>query len=78
MAEVYDWVGSLSLTPEHFQLLDYRGQVFLPCQLASEAHNVLLYMKEHINTSNLEDDEVNFVGFGVNDLDTFDDTLPLD
>lgn len=52
--------------------------MFLPCQLASEAHNVLLYMKEHINTPNLEDDEVNFVGFGVNDLDTFDDTLPLD
>ena len=35
MSDVYDWVGSLSLTPEHFQLLNFRGEVFLPSKLTS-------------------------------------------
>ena len=30
MACVYDWVGSLSIIPEHFQLLDYAGRMLLP------------------------------------------------
>ena len=30
MVAVYDWVGSLSLHPEHFELIDYNGKVVVP------------------------------------------------
>lgn len=37
MACVYDWVGSLSIIPEHFQLLDYAGRMLLPSQPVKQA-----------------------------------------
>ena len=65
MACVYDWVGSLSLIPEHFQLLGYAGMMLLPSQAVKEAARTTLYMSETMSTLPLEDDEeVTFVGFG--------------
>lgn len=66
MASVYDWVGSLSLIPEHFQLLDYAGKLLLPPQPLAELKNTTLYMREAMTTPPLEDEEVSFLGFGGN------------
>lgn len=46
MNVVYDWVGSLNLTPEHFTLADYKSQVFAKDQLVADASTILLYMRE--------------------------------
>ena len=64
MACAYDWVGSLSLIPEQFQLLDYAGKLLLPSQPVTEVKNTTLYMREAMSTPSLEDDEVTFLGFG--------------
>lgn len=66
MACVYDWVGSLSLIPEHFQLLDYAGKLLLPPQPLTELKNTTLYMSEAMTTPCLDDEEVSFLGFGGN------------
>lgn len=64
MACAYDWVGSLCLIPEQFQLLDYAGKLLLPSQPVTEVKNTTLYMREALSTPSLEDDEVTFLGFG--------------
>ena len=64
MACAYDWVGSLSLIPEQFQLLDYAGKLLLPSQPVTEVKNTTLYMREAMSTPSLEADEVTFLGFG--------------
>ena len=71
VACVYYWVGSLSLIPEHFQLLDYTGMMLLPSQAVKETAHTTLYMSETMSTPPLEDDEeVTFVGFGnISDSD---------
>ena len=74
MACVYDWVGSLSIVPEHFQLLDYAGRMLLPSQPVKEARNTTLYMSEAMSTPPLEDEEVTFLGFGLNDWEPIPST----
>ena len=80
MTAVYDWVGSLSLTPEHFRLCLFDGKCLLPLEPVKVAQRTMLYMSECGNVPNLleEDDEINFHGFGdtCNQV-TLDDTLPL-
>lgn len=75
MACVYDWVGSLSLTPENFQLLDYAGKLLLPSQPLKQAQNTTLYMREVISAPPLEeeDDEVTFLGFGDSEFEPWAD-----
>lgn len=63
MACVYDWVGSLSIIPENFQLLDYAGRMLLPSQPVKQAENTTLYMSEAMSTPHLEDEEVTFFVF---------------
>lgn len=78
MACVYDWVGSLSLIPEHFQLLDYTGMVLLPSQAVKEAAHITLYMSETVSTPPLEDhEEVTFPAFAINDWNPFADADSL-
>ena len=72
MACVYDWVGSLSLTPEHFQLLDYAGKM-LPSQPLQQAQNTTLYMTKVNLTPALDDGEVTFLGFGSNEWEPLAD-----
>lgn len=78
MACVYDWVGSLSLIPEHFQLLDYTGMMLLPSQVVKEAAHTTLNMTETMSTPPLEDhEEVTFLGFGINDWNPIADADSL-
>ena len=74
MACVYDWVGSLSIIPEHFQLLDYAGRMLLPSQPVKQAKNTTLYMSEAMSTPPLEDEEVTFLGFGMNEWEPLADS----
>lgn len=46
MNAVYDWVGSLSLTPEHFNLTDFEANTFEVEQSVRDASSVVLYMRE--------------------------------
>lgn len=46
MSAVYDWVGSLSLTPEHFVLTDFEANVFAEDQPITDVSSVVLYMRE--------------------------------
>lgn len=80
MTAVYDWVGSLSLMPEHFRLCLFDGKCLLPSEPVQVAQRTMLYMSECENIPNLleEDDEINFHGFGDTcDQVTLDDTLAL-
>lgn len=78
MACAYDWVGSLSLIPEHFQLFDYTGMMLLPSQAVKEAAHTTLYMTETMSTPPLEDhEEVTFLGFGINDWNPIADADSL-
>ena len=74
MACVYDWVGSLSIIPEHFQLLDYAGRMLLPSQPVKQAKNTTLCMSEAMSTPPLDDEEVTFLGFGINEWEPLDDS----
>ena len=76
MASVYDWVGSLSIIPEHFQLLEYAGML-LPSQPVKQAKNTTLCMSEAMSTAPLEDEEVTFLGFASNEWERLDDNFLL-
>lgn len=82
MAAVYDWVGSLCLTPEQFRLCGFDGKCLLPSSSVQVAARTMLYMSECDNAPNLlveGDDDVNFQGFGdTYDELSLDDTLPFD
>ena len=82
MAAVYDWVGSLCLTPEQFRLCGFDGKCLLPSSSVQVAERTTLYMSECDNAPNLlveGDDDVNFQGFGdTYDELSLDDTLPFD
>ena len=79
MSHVYDWVGSLSILPEYFQLCGFDGKCLLPSESVTVADKQMLYMTESKGMPNLdeEDPEINFRGFG-NCEHNYDDTLPLE
>ena len=66
MTPVYDWMGSLSLMPEHFRPCLFDGKCLLPSEPVQVAQRTMLYMSECENVPNLleEDAEINFHGFG--------------
>ena len=71
---VYDWVGSLSLTPEYFTLSTHTGVDLSPSVPISAIDKVMLYMTEREESPNYPEEDVNFLGYGtVSSL--FDDTL---
>ena len=74
MACVYDWVGSLSIIPVHFQLLDYAGRMLLPSQPVKQAKNTTLCMSEAMLRPPFEDKEVTILGFGINEWEPLDDS----
>lgn len=67
MMHVYDWVGSLSTKPEHFEIVNYGGKVVLPHeQIEAGVFNM------RVSDSPLQmsqDGEVAFLGFGVHKKD---------
>lgn len=77
MQSVYDWVGSLSLLPMHFELSDFNGHVHLPGQNVTDCEKTTLNMTDTETTPSLEDKDVNWKGFGSASNEN-DDTLPLD
>ena len=62
MIDVYNWAGSLSLQPEHFQLVAYNEVVYPSDDIYSTALNL-----KEINSAMLlsQDGEVTFGGFAV-------------
>ena len=76
MWSVYDWVGSLSLLPPYFELSDFRGQVLRPEQSVMEGEKSTLNMSASECTPSLDDEEIDFKGFGTTEENN-DDTLPL-
>ena len=82
MNQVYDWVGSLSLLPEHFRLVyPLSGEVVLPERPVTEAANCVLCMNESEEPLSLvhDDPEISAVGFSgdsVPSIDTVPEFLP--
>ena len=76
MLSVYDWVGSPSLLPPYFELSDFRGQVLRPEQSVVEGDKSTLNMSASESTPGLDDDDIDFKGFGTTQKNN-DDTLPL-
>jgi len=77
MSAVYDWVGSLSMTPEHFRICAFDGKALLPSESVQVAERTMLYMAETDDGPDLsEDPEINFLGFGSG-KPKLDDTLPM-
>jgi len=46
MSHVYDWVGSLSILPEYFQLCGFDGKYLLPSDSVTVADKQMLYTTE--------------------------------
>ncbi|PFX18413.1 hypothetical protein AWC38_SpisGene17223 [Stylophora pistillata] len=76
MWSVYDWVGSLSLLPPYFELSDFRGQVLRPEQSVMEGEKSTLNMSASECTPSLDDEEIDFKGFGTTEVNN-EDTLAL-
>ena len=82
MNQVYDWVGSLSLLPEHFRLVyPLSGEVVLPERPVTEAANCVLCMNESEEPLSLvhDDPEISAIGFSgdsVPSIDTVPEFLP--
>ena len=77
MLSVYEWVGSQSLLPLHFELSDFRGQVLRPEQSVMDGDKTTLNMSVSESTPSLEDEDIDFKGFGTAEGNNYD-TLPLD
>ena len=78
MMSVYDWVGSRSLLPIHFELSSYQGQVFMPEQSVVDIDNLTLNMVGCEATPGLGDDEISFMGYGCLGEADKNDTIPFD
>lgn len=61
MNAVYDWVGSLSLTPEHFTLTDFVASRFEEEQSVRDASSVVLYMRGRCDDDDDDDDLPKFM-----------------
>lgn len=78
MLSVYDWVGSLSLVPMHFELGNTQGVKYMPEQSVHEAKLHALHMIECEPTPNITDDDVTSKGLGGSNEDNNDDTITLE
>ena len=74
MAAVYDWIGSLSLVPENFELLSQPGIVVSPAEPVTVVDRTTINMTSSNSTPNMADDsDIQFRGFG--DLPEVGDTI---
>ena len=66
VAAVYDWIGSLQLSPVYFSLCTASGDVLDPSLLAEDAEGKVLFMEPRDDPIPLCDDdlEIIFKGFG--------------
>jgi len=72
---VYNWIGSLELSPEHFSLCIKPGEVISPEDYVQNYHSRVLFMMELQKP--LEEHEVNFKGsVDYYFSHSLDDTLP--
>ena len=79
MAQVYDWIGSLQLVPEYFQLLSpVSGLVLLPEEPVTHAANCVLNMCEVEDPLSLVhgDSEINAFGFAETFLEDTSANFP--
>lgn len=76
MWSVYDWVASLSLLPPYFELSDFRGQVLRSEQSVIEGEKSTLNTSASECTPSLDDEKIDFKGFGTTEENN-DDTLSL-
>ena len=74
---IYDWVGSLSLTPQYFTLSSFSEPVVNPSLPVESVDRVMLAMAECTEAPAYPDEEVLFQGFGENPADAYVD-YPLD
>ena len=74
---IYDWVGSLSLTPQYFTLSSFSEPVVNPSLPVESVDRVMLAMAECTEAPAYPDEEVLFQGFGENPADA-DVDYPLD
>lgn len=70
---VYDWIGSLSLTPEHFTLSTHSAVDVSPSVPILAIDKVMLYMTAK-ESPNYPEDEITFLGYG-SELSLLDDTV---
>lgn len=61
---VYDWIGSMSLIPEHFTLSTHSAVEIGPSIPIRAIDKVMLYMTERDESLNYPEDEVTFLGYG--------------
>ena len=78
---IYDWVGSLSLTPQYFTLSFFSEPVVDPSLPIESVDRVMLAVAECTEAPAYPDEEVLFQGFGENPADayvdyTLDATVP--
>lgn len=66
MLAVYDWVGSHSLLPPYFQLSSFDGHVYTPEESVVNGSNSTLNMTETESSPGIDDEDIEFMGFGSN------------
>ena len=75
---VYDWVGSLSLTPEYFTLSMPDNANLNPCLPIETVDRVMLCMSECDECPPFPDEDVYFQGFGSMSSESLDSTAECD
>ncbi|XP_068677159.1 uncharacterized protein [Montipora foliosa] len=70
---IYDWVGSLSLTPQYFTLSSFSEPVVNPSLPVESVDRLMLAMAEFTEAPAYPDEEVLFQGFGENPADAYVD-----
>lgn len=64
VSAIYDWVGSLSLTPEHFVLKMHNTEEVSPLQPVISFDKMVLNMSEALESPEFPDQDVCFLGYG--------------
>lgn len=75
--DVYNWVGSMSVTPEHFVLSTHSKEVD-PSQSVTSLCNTMLYMTEKEECSPYPGDDIYFLGYGPSTSKDDDDTIIIE
>ena len=75
---IYDWIGSLTDSPQHFQLCTYSGQCMSPSDNVKSVHKCMLVMVPSVDPVPFSPNEtVSLRGFGSRwDLDPITDHVP--
>ena len=75
--DVYNWVGSMSVTPEYFVLSTHSKEVD-PSQSETSVCNTMLYMTEKEECPPYPGDDIYFLGYGPSTSKDRDDTIVIE